>query len=145
MTSGVITDIQANEINGLRRLDSDLRRQIQQWSSDCARGLMSRDWGERVYSACKLCDKALHLIFARCLSSAESKAYVTCLSVSRGRNKTAATTLIHFAHDLITLLDREDVCNYVCMFGRACGGILIISYVPVYICMEIRVITCKHV
>ena len=31
MTRGAVTDIMAKEIDGLRRLDRDLRRRIQQW------------------------------------------------------------------------------------------------------------------
>ena len=112
MTRGAITEIQAKEINALRRLDPDLRRRIQQWTSECVRGLESSDWGERVYAACKMCDKAIHMIFTRRLSTVENKAYVSAMSVSKGGRKTAAATLIHFAHDLITLLDRENVCQH---------------------------------
>ena len=48
MTKGAVTDISVNEIDALRRLDSDLKRRIQQWAIDCTRGLQARDWADRV-------------------------------------------------------------------------------------------------
>ena len=113
MTRRAVTDIEVQDLNALRRLDPDVRRRIQQWTSECARGLQSRDWNERVRAACKMCDKALYLIFAwRKLSNVESKAYISAMSVPKGGRKTAAAALIHFAYDLIGLLDRQNVIEH---------------------------------
>ena len=113
MTRGTITEIQATEISALRRLDADLKRRIEQWASDCVHGLQSSDWCERVYAACQLFDKAIHMVFARRLSVIECKAYISTLSAPRRGRDTPAATLIHFVHDLIVLLDRKNVCACV--------------------------------
>ena len=109
MTRGTITEIQPTEISALRRLDGDLKRRIEKWASDCVHGLQSSDWGERVYAACQLCDKAIHMVFARRLGVIETKTYISTLSVSRGGRDSPTATLIHFVHDLIVLLDRKNV------------------------------------